>query len=211
MSNDQNTSKSQVTSFYLKMQLWLGEKIPNSMIKCHKHPQPNYFIKCHESFFYLEVPISRNCDYILQFLCWIYLFSRIQMTSPGGVWVVWLEEGSFTSSALRETYGKKQPILRLSRVQMAEVEESFCFFLLPEQNSQVRVHRALQSWGDNMEKKAWQTRDSLSHSSLSLYGGAVVTPYNKKREHKTASVNAPCLFKAKKTRGKAAKSLLKAF
>ena len=184
-----------------------------SVIKCHKHPQPNYFIKCHESFFYLEVPISRNCDYILQFLCWIYLFSRIQMTSPGGVWVVvvWLEEGSFTSSALRETYGKKQPILRLSRVQMAEVAESFCFFLLPEQNSQVRVHRALQELGDNMEKKAWQTRDSLSHSSLSLYGGAVVTPYNKKREHKTASVNAPCLFKAKKTRGKAAKSLLKTF
>ena len=181
-----------------------------SLIKCHKHPQPNYFIKCHESMwkFHFQRTVV---DYILQFLCWIYLFSRIQMTSPGGVWVVWLEEGSFTSSALRETYGKKQPILRLSRVQMAEVEESFCFFLLPEQNSQVRVHRALQSWGDNMEKKAWQTRDSLSHSSLSLYGGAVVTPYNKKREHKTASVNAPCLFKAKKTRGKAAKSLLKAF
>ena len=94
---------------------------------------------------------------------------------------------------------------------MAEVERASAFFSCQSRTVKSEFTELFKSWGDNMEKKAWQTRDSLSHSSLSLYGGAVVTPYNKKREHKTASVNAPCLFKAKKTRGKAAKSLLKAF
>lgn len=109
---------------------------------------------------------------------------------------LWKETTNFASFTCPDGRGRRELLL----FSFARAEQSS-----PSSQS------SLQSWGDNMEKKAWQTRDSLSHSSLSLYGGAVVTPYNKKREHKTASVNAPCLFKAKKTRGKAAKSLLKAF
>ena len=109
---------------------------------------------------------------------------------------LWKETTNFASFTCPDGRGSRELLL---------------FSLARAEQSSPSSQSSLQSWGDNMEKKAWQTRDSLSHSSLSLYGGAVVTPYNKKREHKTASVNAPCLFKAKKTRGKAAKSLLKAF
>ena len=65
--------------------------------------------------------------------------------------------------------------------------------------------------GGTTWKRKHGKRGTPSYSSLSLYGGAVVTPYNKKREHKTASVNAP-YFKAKKNTWKSRKKpLRKAF